>query len=64
VTDTYEELWGAGEVVEAEVPIEGVDIVVTLGRPFLEEVGSQVAENVAGSGEDVADDEQADGEEG
>lgn len=50
VRSVYEPLFGEIEVVEAPVRIDGIDIEVTLGRTFLDELRGETASGVAGSG--------------
>ncbi len=51
VVETYGDLFGGVEVGLAEVAVEGVDIEVTLGRSFLDELRGDSGADVAGSGE-------------
>lgn len=50
VREVYEPLFGEIEVAPATVKIDGVDVEVTLGRSFLEELRGDSAPVVAGSG--------------
>lgn len=73
VEESYEVLFGPIEVAVAEVVVDGVDIEVTLGRSFLDQVepptapsvlapGVDLADDVAGSGGDASTDEGDDGD--
>lgn len=55
VTSVYEPLFGEIEVVPTEVRIDGIDIEVTLGRTFLEQLHGESESAVAGSEDDVDD---------
>ncbi|MEO6652652.1 MAG: hypothetical protein ABIP17_08345 [Ilumatobacteraceae bacterium] len=50
VREVYEPLFGEIEVAPAAVKIDGVDVEVTLGRSFLEELRGDSSPVVAGSG--------------
>ncbi|MEJ7798952.1 MAG: hypothetical protein WKF60_00435 [Ilumatobacter sp.] len=50
VREVYEPLFGEIEVAPATVKIDGVDVEVTLGRSFLEELRGDSSPVVAGSG--------------
>jgi hypothetical protein len=53
VFDQYEEVFGSGIAVQAaQTRIDGIDIELTLGRDFLQEVGALEAANVTGSTQD------------
>lgn len=56
VRSVYEPLFGEIEVVPATVRIDGIDIEVTLGRTFLEQVRGESADAVAGSEDDAGTD--------
>ena len=58
VTTVYEPLFGAIEVVPADVRIDGIDIEVTLGQSFLEQLRGESSPDVAGSGGDESSDDQ------
>lgn len=52
VEDEYGEVFGDTVVELAEVAIDGIDVEVTLGRPFLDNVPVADDADVAGSGDD------------
>ncbi len=52
VEKSYASLFGEIEVSSADVVIEGVDIVVTVGRSYLETLRSDLSNDVAGSQDD------------
>lgn len=52
IEESYPALFGEIEVREADVVIEGVDIIVTVGRSFLETLRSESSNTVAGSLDD------------
>lgn len=58
VTTVYEPLFGEIEVVPAEVRIDGIDIEVTLGQSFLEQLRGESSPDVAGSEDDESSDDQ------
>ena len=57
----YEPLFGEIEVVPAKVRIDGIDIEVTLGRTFLEQLRGELSSGVAGFEDDDATDSTDDG---
>lgn len=56
VTEIYSQLFGPIEVRPATSTIDGIDIVITLGRSYLEWLGSEPATDVAGSLDDETSD--------
>jgi hypothetical protein len=60
VRSIYEPLFGDVEVVPAKVRIDGIDVEVTLGRTFLEQLRGESAPAVAGSGGDESTDATGD----
>ena len=48
IEESYPALFGEIEVREADVVIEGVDIIVTIGRSFLKTLRSESPNTVAG----------------
>jgi hypothetical protein len=53
VREEYSEAFGDDiEVRAAQTAVEGIDIVLVLGRDFLEEVGASMAADVTGSTQD------------
>ncbi len=52
VREVYEPLFGEIDVEPAAVTIDGVDVEVTLGRSFLDELRGESSAAVAGSGSD------------
>jgi hypothetical protein len=59
VRETYAPLFGNIEIVPADVRIDGIDIEVTLGRSFLEELRGDSDPTVAGFGGDAETKEQS-----
>lgn len=60
VREVYAPLFGDIEVVPATVRIDGIDVEVTLGRSFLEQLRGDSASGVAGSEDDESTDATAD----
>lgn len=60
VRKVYAPLFGEIEVIPATVRIDGIDVEVTLGRSFLEQLRGDSVPGVAGSGDDESTDATAD----
>jgi hypothetical protein len=60
VREVYAPLFGEIEVVPATVRIDGIDVEVTLGRSFLEQLRGDSSPSVAGSGDDESTDATGD----
>ena len=62
VRTIYEPIFGEIEVLPSAVRIDGIDVEVTLGRTFLEELRGESSSLVAGSEDDDASDASGDGD--
>ncbi|MDW3213582.1 MAG: hypothetical protein R8G01_06285 [Ilumatobacteraceae bacterium] len=60
VREVYAPLFGEIEVVPATIRIDGIDVEVTLGRSFLEQLRGESPATVAGSEDDESNDATAD----